>query len=435
MKTPVKNSMFSAAVLFAFAASAASITGISANQRWPWNSLVDVDFTISDSSASMAYRIELSAVYNGGANKVYANTYLTEPIVEGDGPKRVTWDLGADCPGLKIDDFTITVTATPMVGNDIPVYMVIDLSAGPSAVKYPVRYTTKVPDLADDKCRTTELWMRRIRTGTAFHMGGDDDPNKTALTPAKEMRLTKDFYMAIFETTQQQWAQVMDAWPSFYSNKTYRAMRPVESITRAAIRGSTSYYPWPNGNSNNEAGVVGKNTFAGLIRARTGLTKFDLPTEAQWVYAALGGAASGKYGLYPAVGTVSDSLVVKIARCNRNGGGNTEDGEVGISEVDGEKTGTMTVGHYRPNAYGLYDMLGNVSEMVLDRYTENWPDDFDEINDVLDYKGSATGGNLIQKGMMHTTGPYYIGIQARIRRENNTDVFSQHGARFCVTLD
>ena len=79
--------------MVAVVASATSITGISANQRWPWNNLMDVDFTLSDSTASMAYRIELSATYNNGTNKVYARSYLTEPIVEGDGAKRVTWDL------------------------------------------------------------------------------------------------------------------------------------------------------------------------------------------------------------------------------------------------------------------------------------------------------------------------------------------------------
>ena len=118
---------------------------------------MDVDFTISGSESSMAYRIELSATYNNGANKVYAKSYLTEPVVEGDGDKRVTWDLGADCPELKADDFSVTVTATPLVGNDIPVYMVIDLSSGPSSAKYPVRYTTTPPDLSDDTCRTTEM--------------------------------------------------------------------------------------------------------------------------------------------------------------------------------------------------------------------------------------------------------------------------------------
>ena len=440
MKTPIKNIVLSAALLSALTASAASITGVSANQRWPWNNLVDVDFTISGSTASMAYRIELSATYNNGDNKVYANSYLTEPVVEGDGPKRVTWDLGADCPELKSDDFTISVTATPLTGNDIPVYMVIDLSSGTNTVKYPVRYTTKEPDLSNDKCRTTELWLRRIKTGSTFPMGGNDSGMSSYLPDAKEMRLTKDFYMAIFETTQQQWAQVMGTWPSYYSNKTYRATRPVESIGRNDVRGSLYYYPWPHDNAQGAAGSVGVKTFAGRIRARTGLERFDLPTEAQWVYAALGGctAVSGsdsKRGFYPSVGSVTDPVVPKIARCGSepgNGGG-VADGDVGISETSGDKSGTMTVGHYHPNAYGLYDMLGNVWEMVLDRWQANWPEEVDTV----DYKGPTSGDGTTIKGLPYNWSTYYYSVRARQKAENldQTKNPGTIGARFCVTLD
>lgn len=442
MKTLTKRLVFSASLLSALTASAASITGVSANQRWPWNNLVDVDFTISDSSASMAYRIELSATYNGGENKVYANSYLTEPVVEGDGPKRVTWDLGADCPGLKIDDFTITVAATPLVGNDIPVYMVIDLSSGKDSVKYPVRYTTKAPDLGNDKCRTMELWLRRIKAGSEFYMGGNDSGMTTYLPEAKKMRLTKDFYMAIFETTQQQWAQVMGTWPSYYSNLTWRATRPMESVSRNDVRGSLYYYPWPNDNNQGTAGSVGVSTFAGKIRARTGLNKFDLPTEAQWVYAALGGSAEttgsdSKRGIYPAVGPIGDNEVRKVARCggtNGNGnGGGVADGDVGISEDPNDTTGTMTVGHYHPNAYGLYDMLGNVWEMVLDRWAAGWPAEVDPV----DYKGPATGEHSVLKGLPYSWSTYYYSVRARKEFETIDQAKNPGmvGARFCVTLD
>ena len=422
--TEMKKLAGCAILCAAITASATTITGVMANQRWPWNGLMDVDFTLSGSSSSMAYRIELSATYNGGANRVYAKSFQTEPVVEGDGQKRVTWDLRADCPNLKVDDFTVTVAATPLVGGEVPVYMVIDLSSGPSSSKYPVRYTTTAPDLNSDVCRTTELWFRRIRAGASFPMGGND-VGMTFLNPTKTMTLTKDYYMAIFETTQQQWAQVMGTWPSFYSNETYRVTRPVESLTRTLVRGSLYYYPWP---SSSEASAT---SFAGKMRVRTGLTTFDLPTEAQWEYAALAGSVSGddtKRGNYSAAlgNEVSDTLVPQIARCLANGGGGAS-GDVAPSET--EASGTMTVGHYKPNNYGLYDMLGNVWEMVIDRWANNWPEEVE----TADYKGPGNGQKSVAKGLPDSWGAWYYSIRARTCVEDTAA--SAVGARFCVTLD
>jgi formylglycine-generating enzyme required for sulfatase activity len=65
-----------------------------------------------------------------------------------------------------------------------------------------------------------------------------------------------------------------------------------------------------------------------------------VPTEAEWEYAARGGVAAAWYG-----------VPSKIAWNGGNSGGNRHE-----------------VGKLQPNAYGLYDMLGNASEWVLDRY-------------------------------------------------------------------
>ena len=65
-----------------------------------------------------------------------------------------------------------------------------------------------------------------------------------------------------------------------------------------------------------------------------------LPTEAEWEYAARGGKAQAYYGALP-----------EIAWFAGNSG-----------------YAAHAVGKKKPNAYGLYDMLGNVREWVLDRY-------------------------------------------------------------------
>ena len=101
--------------------------------------------------------------------------------------------------------------------------------------------------------------------------------------------------------------------------------------------------------------AVDEDSFMGRIRAKTGLM-FDLPTEAQWEYACRAGTTtalnSGKNLL---VKTGEDANLNEVGRYDSN----LNDGKGGYSEH-------TKVGSYLPNAWGLYDMHGNVEEWCLD---------------------------------------------------------------------
>ena len=102
-------------------------------------------------------------------------------------------------------------------------------------------------------------------------------------------------------------------------------------------------------------------SFFGCLNTKTKLA-FDLPTEAQWEFAARAGSSA----LLPA-GVASP---LDVGRFAANGGlpaGLTQNAAYGC----GDTNGTARVGSYPPNAYGLYDMLGNVWEWCLDGYAEN----------------------------------------------------------------
>lgn len=65
----MKKLMMFAAVCSALAASAAiTITDVSARQRWPWNGLVDVDFTIAGAAAGEAFAIDIDATADKGGS-------------------------------------------------------------------------------------------------------------------------------------------------------------------------------------------------------------------------------------------------------------------------------------------------------------------------------------------------------------------------------
>ena len=88
-----------------------------------------------------------------------------------------------------------------------------------------------------------------------------------------------------------------------------------------------------------------------------------LPTEAEWEYAARARTSTRYYGSLPAIAWFDDNS-------------------------DGER---HAAGGKAPNAFGLHDMLGNVSEWVLDRYYNAYDETSDPIKVEEPLAGNASG--------------------------------------------
>ena len=236
-------------------------------------------------------------------------------------------------------------------------YVVVDLSGGPIAESYPVRYTNEGPNLKEDKCRTIELWLRKIPKGM-FMMGSpEDEVGHKADETLHPVTLTHDYYMGVFECTQKQWELVMGSRPSYCKNNDYYAVRPVEQVSYNNIRGieGQAGAGWPTSGH-----TVDKLSFMGKLQAKTGLA-FDLPTEAQWEYACRAGTTTALNSGKNLTNMKKDSVINEVARYWYNGGS-------GFSPDCAPTYGTAKVGSYLPNAWGLYDMHGNVHEWCLDWY-------------------------------------------------------------------
>lgn len=329
--------MLVAVVVIAFASNAATITGVSARQRWPWNNLVDVDFTISGNAGDV-YAIDIKASVAGGEKILNAQTFTTEPIATAGEKTRVVWDLGADYPGFHSDDFNVTVTATPF-SDSTPVYLVVDISGGSSAAKWPIRYTTTPPahvrGATNEVCQTTELWLRRIPAGTD-KLGTDNESNANVYHFSQHtVILTQPFYCAIFETSNKQFERMTGGYGATetHSANQFGEARPTTKFSHYNLRGNRE---WPS--STWAGGLIG------TLRTKTGLAGFDLPTEAQWEYACRAGTDGNTYG-----------TLNQIARYSGNAASGQEGGNSAV------------VGSYLPNAWGLYDMIGNVRECCRDR--------------------------------------------------------------------
>lgn len=358
--------------------AAVSVADVKAVQRYPWNGMVDIDYTIVCDDAD----VDVWVCPNG----VDADRGTTIPMLTltGDGvgsavkagKHRMTWDAAKDAPGYNTQNFKVTMTAV----SGASLYLVVDLSGGTNATEYVIRSSATGPDLADDACRTTNLWLRLIPPGT-FTMGSPETElghnwrgyyGGNSVEDLHQVTITKPFYIGVFEVTQKQYSLVMGTNTSYYTGET----RPVETVSYGTLRGTVNGAAWPN------HGQVDDDSFFGILRRKTALT-FDLPTEAQWEYACRAGTTTALNNGKDLENTWQDMAMDEVGRYCRN----LNDGKGGYNSAH------TKVGSYLQNAWGLYDMHGNVAEWCLDWWDWNLG-----TTAVTDPRGATSGGCRLVRG-------------------------------------
>ncbi len=333
-----------------------SVSNVAAAVRGPWNGKVELTFaTDGNWSGLSGWNAPVLSIvatdHLTGSNYVSAATALSarapyqlaDALAGSNGTHEVTWDFTAQGIDFSSTNVTFTVAYLKM-----PDYCVIDLSGGSNATSYAVSYLDAEPEggFTNDLYRTTKLAMRLIGPGT-FKMGG-----------TTETEITNAFYCAVFETTQKQWELVKGDRPSWFTNETYYATRPVEKISWNMIRGDADTYDWPNVQG------VASDSFVGVLRQKTGLDALDLPAGAQWEYACRAGTTTDFNNGKNLTAFDQCSNMDDIGRYRYNGG--YVDGTSLPDQDCATNYGTVAVGSYMPNGSGLYDMHGNVLEWCLD---------------------------------------------------------------------
>ena len=210
--------------------------------------------------------------------------------------------------------------------------------------------------LAQEKTQviTNSIGMKlaRIPAGT-FMMGS---PRKEAERERRETRhevsITRPFDIGVYEVTQAEYIAVMKGTPEFRNRAAFKP-----------DRGGSPNHPMEN--------VEWKNavTFCARLSARppekAAGRKYRLPTEAEWEYACRAGAKTAFH--------TSASLSSLQANFNGNY-------PYGSAKPGPYLRKTAKVGSYKPNAFGLYDMHGNVAEWCADFYDPEYYDNSPEEN-------------------------------------------------------
>lgn len=198
---------------------------------------------------------------------------------------------------------------------------------------FEINWTGDLGKKEKDAVREMITNMVKVDGGT-FYMGAQKDSvefycydeNATSLEgPVHEVTVT-EFYINKYEVTQLLWESVMGLTPNDENDMQWEKEY-----------GLGDKYPAYR------ISYKDVETFIAKLNEYTGLN-FALPTEAQWEYAAKGGANTN-YELY-----AGDGNVLEVAWIERN---SDKSSEVGMKE---------------PNGLGLYDMSGNVWEMTQDWY-------------------------------------------------------------------
>ena len=472
----IKSLLVASSVLqFAFApfdaCAAAKIDQVIVRQQWPWSTDVKVEYKITGVTDADPVNIQVAAA--DGDTPLDASNLSSAMKgdlfgISKDGYYSFVIDPVAAFgkANVAIMNFNVSLTTTPSAANMSDVlYKVVDLDTGAvtditRADFYGNKYgsfTTNFSDfMANGKPMTTyfedvliwtevtnnpiyktdKLVLRKIPAASwgpwlmdapgsgGVSQSGLADNNSNAV---HLVQLTSDYYAGVFPVTQAQYKKVKDSYGYGYvEEETFpdHQYKPVTGISWVHARGARHLESDPS-----------ETSFCGILNAKPGVLaagiKFDLPTEAQWEFAARGGVTNNALYYIDADVSVKDDWYA-IAWSSSN---------IKTAYGTDSETQTVAVGRLPPNGFGLYETLGNVCEWVLD-YSNggvySLSESIPEFNPVgASYDGAVSTQNgrkhILRSGSIEN-GYSYSSLRTRWDKGQNAAEATTTGFRVICTV-
>jgi formylglycine-generating enzyme required for sulfatase activity len=231
-------------------------------------------------------------------------------------------------------------------------------------------------------------------------------------TPLHLVHITRPFYLGQTEVTVGQFRKFIEA--SGYRPEAERdgtggygynpAYDPAKTVRGDAFEGRDPRYSWRNpGFPQTEAEPVLNVTWNDAVAMAEWLSRIEghqyrLPTEAEWEYACLAGTGTRYYN-----GDDPQQLIAIANAFDADAAENWPRWQVYALKGHDHYAFTAPVGRFAPNAFGLYDMLGNAWEWVSDWHS----DDYYAQSPVNDPQGPVTGRKKVRRGGSWHSWPFY----------------------------
>ena len=477
MKKSICNMLcLSAIAMLAHSSFAASIEQVIVRQQWPWSTDIHVEYKIKDVTHPTDIHVQ---AFNG--NEPLDSACLV-PAMSGrrhgiskDGIGTIVIDpvkaFGTE--EVALANFWVKLTVSDSTEDmDETLYKIFDLTDGTCKDvtrgelldwKYGAietdfgrigkDYNTSLKDVLiwtgvtnDIAYKTTKLVLRKIPAkGVETRIGRLECQSQNEANSAiREVSFTNDYFMSVYELTEGQFLTLItntvgttltvEGSDKMLFNRTPdRYLRPV-NVPDFVVRSYLQKWPGPGSYGKGEF-PNNAASFIGNLRMQTGIVGFDLPTEAVWEYACRAGTTND---FNSGLNYSNNAEFAHLARCSQNSksgaSGDNAYNSVAVYSLSASEGGTAVVGSYRPNAWGLYDMHGNLQEMCLDRWSE--------VASVLggrDPWGPANDDDEADLNRVFKGGVYYLDgrfstSSYRTSSSGNNSKDPRIGIRICLTV-